>query len=150
MAKFMLRVPDGEVDSLFSDATVVHNLMTMALWASKKDMHGVNGQVGSRVVRRILGEHPSMGLKRGRGRAREGDGEHYNPWGLVYVGSHRVFPQVIVPDDIIGGGREAQSFQYGLNEKQGCGVEEVVWVRMGLNVTGGRIRLAFCNDGARY
>ena len=43
VAKFLLRVPDGEVDSLFISATVVHNLMTMALWASKKDMHGGNG-----------------------------------------------------------------------------------------------------------
>ena len=105
MAKLMLRVPDGEVDSLFSVATVVHDLMTMALWAGKKDVHGVNGQVGSRVIRRILGEHPSMGLKRGRGCAREGDGEHYNPWGFVYVESHRIFPPVIVPDDIVGDGR---------------------------------------------
>ena len=58
-----------------------------------------------------------MGLEYGRGCAREGDGEHYNPWGVVCVGSHRAFPQVVVPDDIIGGGWEAQGFQYGLNEK---------------------------------
>ena len=68
-------------------------------------MHGVNGQVGSRVIRRILEGCPSMGLEYGRGCAREGDGEHYNPWGFVDVESHRIFPPVIVPDDIVGDGR---------------------------------------------
>ena len=68
-------------------------------------MHGVNGQVGSRVSRRILGEHPSMGLKYGCGCAREGDGEHYNPWGFVDVESHRILPTVVVPNDVVGDGR---------------------------------------------
>ena len=46
-----------------------------------------------------------MGLEYGRGCAREGDGEHYNPWGFVDVESHRIFPPVIVPDDVVGDGR---------------------------------------------
>ena len=42
--KFLLRVPDGEVDSLLISATVVHNLVTLALWASEEDMHRGNGE----------------------------------------------------------------------------------------------------------
>ena len=46
-----------------------------------------------------------MGLEYGRGCAREGDGEHYNPWGFVDVESHRILPPVVVPNDVVGDGR---------------------------------------------
>ena len=90
-----------------------------------------------------------MGVKRGRGRSREGDGEDNNPRGIVCVEPHRVLPRIVVPDNIIGGGWETQGFQYGSNEKQGFGVEEVVWVSVEQNVTGGDVRFAFYNNGAR-
>ena len=110
--------------------------------------------MGSRVVGRILRVHPSVevigvvGMKRGRGCAREGDGEDDNPGGIVCVEPHRVLPSVVVPDDIIGGGWETQGFKYGFDEKQGSGVEEVVWVSVGPNVTGGDVRFAFYDNGA--
>ena len=68
-------------------------------------MHGINGQVGGWVVRWAPEGCPSMGLEYGRGCAREGDGEHYNPWGFVDVESHRILPPVIVPNDVVGDGR---------------------------------------------